>query len=57
MLSSRMTHFLETMTTTTTHFLKTARFNESLLLAAKEATFAYHAVIHGQSSKSSDFPL
>ena len=29
-------------------------FDESLLLAGKEATFAYHTSIHGQSFKSSD---
>jgi len=34
-----------------THFFKNARYDESLLLAAKEATFAYHAAIHTQSFK------
>ena len=31
-----------------------AASDESLLLAAKKATFAYHTGIHGQSFKSSD---
>ena len=43
MLSSRVTNFF-----------KAASSDESQLLAAKEATFAYHTAIHGQSFKSSD---
>jgi len=35
-----------------THFFKAS--DKSLILAAKEATSAYHAVIHGQSFESSD---
>jgi len=37
-----------------TNFFKAASSEESLLLAAKEATFAYHTAVHGQSFKSSD---
>jgi len=40
-----------------THFFKAAHSDESLLLAAKEATFVYHAAIYGQSFKSSDYNL
>jgi len=40
-----------------THFFKAPRSDESLLLAAKEATFAYHTGICGQSFKSSDCNL
>ena len=36
-----------------TNFFKAASY-ESLLLAAKEATFAYHTAVLGQSFKSSD---
>ena len=43
MLSSRVTNFF-----------KAASFDESTILAAKEATFAYHTAIYGQSFKSSD---
>ena len=43
MLSSRVTNFF-----------KAASSDESLLLAAKEATFAYPTAIHGQSFKSFD---
>jgi len=34
--------------------LQTADSDKFLLLAAKEATFAYHTAIYGQSFKSSD---
>jgi len=34
---------------------KAAHSDESLLLAAKEATFAYHAAIYGMSFKSASF--
>ena len=37
-----------------TNFFKAASSTESLLLAVKEATFAYHKAVHGQSFKSSD---
>ena len=37
-----------------TNFFKVAFSDESLLLAAKEATFAYHTAVHRQSFKSSD---
>ena len=37
-----------------TNFFKPAISDQSLKLAAKEATFAYHIAIHGQSFKSSD---
>ena len=37
-----------------TNFFKSANSDQSLKLAAKEATFAYHTAIHGQSFKSSD---
>ena len=37
-----------------TNFFKAASSDESVLLAAKEATFAYHTAVHGQSFKSSD---
>ena len=40
--------------TRVTHFFKTAYSDEPLLLAAKEASFAYHAALHGESFKSSD---
>jgi len=40
-----------------THFFKAAHFNESLLLAAKEAISAYNAAICGQSFKISDCNL
>ena len=36
------------------NFFKAAFSDESLLLSAKEVTFAYHTAIHGQSFKSSD---
>jgi len=39
------------------HFFKAAHSDESPLLAAKEATFAYHAPIYGMSFKSSDCNL
>ena len=42
------------MSSRVTLFFKTAHSNESLLLAAKEASFAYHAAIREQSFKSSD---
>ena len=37
-----------------TNFFKAADSDQSLKLAAKEATFAYHTAIHGQSFKSFD---
>ena len=37
-----------------TNFFKAADSDQSLKLAAKETTFAYHTAIHGQSFKSSD---
>ena len=37
-----------------TNFFKAASSDESLLLAEKEATFAYHTAVLGQSFKSSD---
>ena len=37
-----------------TNFFKAASSDESLLLAAKAATFAYHTAIYGQFFKSSD---
>jgi len=40
-----------------THFFKAAHFDESVLLAAKETSFAYNAAIYGQSFKSSDCNL
>jgi len=40
-----------------THFFKAARSDELLLLAAKKATFVYHAAIYGQSFKNSDYNL
>jgi len=40
-----------------TRCFKAAHSDESLLLAAKKATFAYHATIYGMSFKSSDCSL
>ena len=37
-----------------TNFFKAASSDNSLLLASKEATFAYHTAIYGQFFKSSD---
>ena len=37
-----------------TNFFKLANSDQSLKLAAKEATLAYHTTIHGQTLKSSD---
>jgi len=37
-----------------THFFKAAHSDESVLLAAKLATFVYRAAIYGQSFNSSD---
>ena len=39
------------------HFFKAAHSDESPLLAAKEATYAYHAGIYGMSFKPSDCNL
>ena len=48
--------FLEAVTSSArmTNFFKAASSDESLLLAAKKATFAYHTAVHGQFFKSSD---
>jgi len=40
-----------------THFFKAAHSDESLPLATKEATFAYHTAIYGMYFKSSDCNL
>jgi len=40
-----------------THFFKATHSDKSLLLTAKEATFAYHAATYVQSFQSSDCNL
>ena len=50
-------HMWSTSSSRVKHFFKAAHSDESPLLAAKEATYAYHAGIYGMSFKPSDCNL